>query len=114
MIVWLVVSDGVSASSSILSINKNGAKKYSTIYAYCEREGERGKEMRGRGGGRGEKTGGGGENMWCTYDDVGINIPKQDVDVIWRDGTALHTTLMLLKVDYFGLLPIPRGEKREE
>ena len=52
--------------------------------------------------------------MWCTYDDVGINIPRQDVDVIWRDGTALHTTLTLLKVDYFGLLPIPRGEKREE
>ena len=61
-----------------------------------ERGGERGKKMRGRGGGRGEKTGEGGENMWCTYDDVAINIPRQDVDVIWRDGTALHTTLTRL------------------
>ena len=51
------------------------------ICILIERGGERGKKMRGRGGGRGAKTGEGGENMWCTYDDVAINIPRQDVDV---------------------------------
>ena len=41
----------------------------------------------------------------ATYDDMSINVPRQDVDIIRRYGTTLHTTCVLVEVNNFGLPP---------